>query len=74
MLLALFPRCCAGEEEREPGTHCLSMHQVSLVTCILLRNAKLTVNFCSPDERSHCMVILPVGHTQVLLKLNTISL
>jgi len=34
--LALFPGSCAGEEEREPGTHCLHMCQVSLVTCILL--------------------------------------
>ena len=35
--VASFPGSCAGEEEREPGTHCLCMRQVPLVTCILLR-------------------------------------
>ena len=43
-LLASFPGSCVGEEEREPGTHCLRMRQVSLVTCILLRCTKITVN------------------------------
>ena len=56
-----------GEEEREPGTHCSRMRQVPLVTCILLRYTKITVNFCLPAERPHCIVItLPVvrpGHT-----------
>ena len=33
---------CAGEEEREPGTHCSRMRQVPLVTCILLRYTKAT--------------------------------
>ena len=42
--LASFPGSCAGEEEREPGTHCLCMHQVPLVTCILLCYTKITVN------------------------------
>ena len=32
--LALFPGSRAGEEEREPGTHCSRMRQVPLVTCI----------------------------------------
>jgi len=27
--LASIPGSRAGEEEREPGTHCLRMHQVS---------------------------------------------
>ena len=63
-----------GEEEREPGTHCLRMHHVSLVTCILLRYTKIAVNFCLLPERSHCMVILPVGHTRAVLKSETVSL
>ena len=48
--LASFPGSCAGEEEREPGTHCSRMHQVPLVTCILLRYTKITVNCCLPAE------------------------
>ena len=51
MSLASFPGSCAGEEEREPGTHCSCMCQVSLVTCILLHYTKITVNFCLPPER-----------------------
>ena len=43
-LLASFPGSRAGEEEREPGTHCSHMRQVPLVTCILLRYTKITVN------------------------------
>ena len=39
--LALFPGSCAGEEEREPGTHCSHMRQVPLVTCILLSYTKI---------------------------------
>ena len=42
--LASFPGSCAREEEREPGTHCLRMRQVPLVTCILLHYTKTTVN------------------------------
>ena len=38
--VASFPGSCAGEEEREPGTHCSRMRQVPLVTCILLRYTK----------------------------------
>ena len=72
--LASFPGSCAGEEEREPGTHCSRMRQVPLVTCILLRYTKITVNFCLPPERSHCMVILPVGHIRAVLKSKIISL
>ena len=49
-LIASFPGSCAGEEEREPGTHCSRMRQVPLVTCILLRYTKITVNFCLPAE------------------------
>ena len=48
--IASFPGSCAGEEEREPGTHCSRMRQVPLVTCILLRYTKITVNFCLPAE------------------------
>ena len=45
-MVTSFPGSCAGEEEREPGTHCSRMRQVPLVTCILLRYTKITVNFC----------------------------
>ena len=48
--VALFPGSCVGEEEREPGIHCSRMRQVPLVTCILLRYTKITVNFCLPPE------------------------
>ena len=34
-----------GEEGRGPGTHCLRMRQVPLVTCTLLRYTKI---FCLP--------------------------
>ena len=40
--LALIPGSCAGEEERELGTHSSRMHQVLLITCILLRYTKIT--------------------------------
>ena len=66
-LPASFPGSCSGEEEREPGTHCLCMCEVPLVTCILLRYTKIMVNFCSPAERPHCKVILPVRHVLVVL-------
>ena len=59
---SLVPRLLRREEEREPGTHCSRMHHVSLVTCILLRYTKITVNFCLPPERPKCIVILSVGH------------
>ena len=42
--VASFPGSRAGEEEREPSTHCLRMRQVPLVTCILLCCTKITVN------------------------------
>ena len=71
--IASFPGSCAGEEEREPGTHCSRMRQVPLVTCVLLRYTKIS-NFCLPPERPHCMVILPVGHIRAILKSKTISL
>ena len=68
-------RCsCTGEEERKPGTHCSRMHQIPLVTRILLHYTKITVNFCLPPERSHCMVILlHVGHMHAVLKSKTMS-
>ena len=73
-LIASFPGSCAEEEEREPGTHCSRMRQVPLVTCILLCYSKITVNFCLPPERPHCMVILAVVHIRPVLKSKTISL
>ena len=72
--LASFPGSCAGEEEREPGTHCSRMRQVPLVTCMLLHYTKITVNFCLPAERPHCLVILPVEHIRAVLKSKTILL
>ena len=42
-----FPGSCVGEEE-----HCSRMHQIPLVTCILLRYTKITVNFWLPAESS----------------------
>ena len=48
------------------------MRQVPLVTCILFHYTKITVNFCLPAERPHCMVILPVGHIRAVLKSKTI--
>ena len=42
--VASFPGSRVWEEKREPGTHCLHMRQVPLVTCILLRYTKITVN------------------------------
>ena len=50
VVLASFPGSCAGEKEREPGTHSLRIRQVPLVTCILLRYTKIMVNFCLPAE------------------------
>ena len=50
VLLALFSGSRAWDEEREPGTHCSRMLQVSLVTCILLRYTKINGNFCLPAE------------------------
>ena len=42
---SLVPRLsCGGGGKREPGTHCSRMRQVPLVTCILLRCTKITVN------------------------------
>ena len=62
LTLASFPGSCVGEEEREPGKHCSRMHQVPLVTCILLRYTKINGNFCLPAERPQCKAILPVKH------------
>ena len=49
--IASFQGSCAGEEERQPGTHCLSMCQVPLAICILLCYTKIMINFCLPAER-----------------------
>ena len=72
--LASLPGSRAGEEEREPGTHCLRMRQVPLVTCILLRYTKTNGNFCLPAESPQCKIILPVRHLRVVFKSETISL
>ena len=53
---------------------CSHMRQVPLVTCILLRCTKITINFCLPVERPHWRVVLPVRHIRVFLKSRTISL
>ena len=72
--LASFPGSCTGEEERESGTHCSHMRRVPLITCILLRDTKITVNFCLPAERPHCIVILLLRPIRAVLKSQTISL
>ena len=64
---ASFLDSCEGEKEREPGTHCLHMCQVPLVTCILLSYTKIMANFCLSAERPHCRVILPVRHIRAIL-------
>ena len=58
---ASFPGSCAGEEEREPGTHCSRMRQTPLVTCILLRYTYLL------KDCTAWIIILPVGYTWVVL-------
>ena len=73
-ILASLPGSRVGEEEREPDTHCLHMHQVSLVTCIPLRYSKIHKNFYLSAERPHCRILLPVRHLQVVLKSQTILL
>ena len=72
--LALLPGSHAGEEEREPGTHCSRMRQVPLVTCILLHHTKTNGNFCLPAERPQYIIILPVRRLQAVFKSETISL
>ena len=74
MGLASFPGSRVGEEEKEPGTHCSRMHQVPLVTCILLRYTKTNGNFCLPAERPQCKIILPVRHLWAVFKSETILL
>ena len=72
---SLVPRFLCREEEREPGTHCLHMRQVLLVTSILLHYTKIMVTFFLPAERPYCMVTLPVGHIRAGLKVkNNIAL
>ena len=72
---SLVPRFLCREEEREPGTHCLRMHQVLLVTSILLHYTKIMVTFFLPAERPYCMVTLSVGHIRAGLKVkNNIAL
>ena len=63
-----------GVEERKPGTLCLCMHQIPLVTCILLYQTKITENFCLPAERPHFRVTLLVRHLPVVFKSETIYL
>ena len=40
-----YPGIRLGGGRRETGTHCSRMRQLPLVTCILLRYTKITVNF-----------------------------
>ena len=47
--IALLPGSCVGEKEREPGTHCLGMCQVPLLTCIVL-----CYTYGLPAERLYC--------------------
>ena len=60
---------CGGGGKRTCMVHTVRVcAQVPLVTCILLSCTKITVNFCLPPERPHCMVILLVGHIRAVLK------
>ena len=59
--VASFPESCLGEEERQPGTHCLRMRQVPLVTCIPW---SISVHLLKGR-------ILPVGHIMAVLKSKT---
>ena len=59
LLLASFPGSHAGEEEREPGTHCSHTCQVPLVTCILLHYIKINGKICSPAEKLALFPSLP---------------
>ena len=49
----------AGEEDREPGTHCSHTCQVPLVTCILLHYIKINGKICSPAEKLALFPSLP---------------
>ena len=67
-LLTSFPGSHAGEENKELGTDVhMYVHQVLLVTCILLCNTKITVNFLFV-ERADYRIILPVRHIRAVLK------
>ena len=73
---ASFPGSCAVEEEESlvHTVHCSCMCRVPLVTCIVLDYTKIMANFCLHAERVHSRVILPVRHTQVIVKSKTVSL
>ena len=47
-----------GEEERNPGTQCWDICEVTLVTCIPLRYTNIPVIFCLPTDtlqsHTHC--------------------
>ena len=54
----LVPRATRRGEKRAPGVRCSRMHQVSMVTCILLCYTKITTSFSLPAERPHCRAML----------------
>ena len=48
--------------KRVPGAYCLGLHQVPMVTCILLRYTTITTNLSLPSERPHCRAMFIVRH------------
>ena len=75
--LASFPGSRAGEEEREPGTHCLRMRHAPSSLGNLHAYYSATLNygqFCLPAERQHCVVILPLRLMRVVYMSKAISL
>ena len=68
-LLASFPGSCVWAEKKEPGTHCSHMCQVPLVTCILLRYTKITIN----SVKVHTAWLYSLRHRQAVFKSKIIS-
>ena len=54
--------------------HCLGLHQVPMVTCILLRYTTDTTNLSLPSERPHCRAMFLVRHIWKDLNSEIISL
>ena len=48
--ISSFPGSCAGEEERELGTHCSHMCYVPMVTCILLGRMSMLFSPLTPRD------------------------
>ena len=72
---SLVPRLLCRRGGKRAWYTPFALHQVPLVTFILLCYTKITVNFSLHAERPHCIVILilSVGHKRVVLRSKTIS-